>query len=190
LNADERMPDAGVFVSLRSGRRLFQSGSTSFWVGLDVTMNSLRKDDEVVLNPDDAPEAQVTCEDDRGLTLWTLRATLGLEWMWKRFAFRVVGFGGGGFGEYSQLSRVAGTDGNGDPVLECRTEELTAWVPTAGGWLRGGWRFSEKAEAGLILGATAVFSSKKFKYDTPDGPRSMDVLPHIFHAGAYFTHRF
>jgi hypothetical protein len=191
LNADKGMPDAGVFVALRGGRRLFRSGSVSLWVGLDVTMDSLRKEDEVVLNPNAAPESQVKCEDDKGLTLWTLRATLGLEWLWKRLAFRVVGFGGGGFAEYTQLNRVPATDSNGDPVLECTFDELDAWLPVAGGWIRGGWMFSPKAEAGLVVGAMAVISSKKLTYDVPEGgTRTVDVLPHLFHAGAYFTHRF
>jgi hypothetical protein len=190
MSGADELPGAGVFVSLRGGRRIMEMGTFSLWVGLDVSMHSLRGDDEVVLNPDDPPESQVKCEDDKGLTLWTFQGSLAAEWRWSRFSLRAAGFGGGGLAEYTQLSRVAPIDGNGDALLQCTTAEWRRWVPAAGGWVRGGWAFTRKAEAGLVAGATAVFSSKQFEYETSTGTRKIDVLPHLFHVGVYFTHRF
>ena len=186
---EQGQPGMGIHIRLGAGRRLVQSGNFSLWAGFGVLFHSVTGEDSVVLNPEDAPESQIVCEDSKGLSLWTLQAKLWADWAWWRFRFRLGAFSGGAYGDYTQLVRFIEASGT-DPI-GCMNEEHTRWMGAAGGWTRLGWAFSKKAEAGLLLGSTFLFGTTRFHFTNTDGePRTLEVFSHMFEAGIYFSHRF
>lgn len=186
---EQGQPGLGIHIRLGAGRRLVQSGNFSLWAGFGVLFHSVTGEDSVVLNPEDAPESQIVCEDSKGVSLWTLQAKLWADWAWWRFRFRLGAFSGGAYGDYTQLVRFVETSGT-DPI-GCMNEEHTRWMGAAGGWTRLGWAFSKKAEAGLLLGTTFLFGTTRFHFTDTDGdPRTLEVFSHMFEAGVYFSHRF
>ncbi len=189
LKPDKGQPRLGVHIRLGAGRRLTLAGNFSLWLGFGVVFHSVTKEDSTILNPEDEVQSQVKCEDSKGVSLWTLHANLWGEWAWWRIRFRLGAFSGAGYGDYTQLKQFV--DASGSDLIGCETEEMNRWMGVAGGWTRLGWAFSKKAEAGLLLGSTFLFGTRRFHFFDVDGDsRALDVFSHMFEAGAYFSHRF
>ncbi len=179
---------AGVLVHLRFGYRLLGSRLAGLYVGAVSTVASFRSDDSVTLNPEAAPEEQVTCQDAKTSSLWLAEAAV-----WA--ALRAFGdlrlvlgaAAGGGYGEYRQLARKA-TDAQS---LTCSYDDTSAWTPSVAGWVQVGWIFGRDMEVLLGGGFRGLFSRAVLSYQDADGVvHDQPVFAHLGFLTAVFVHRF
>ena len=180
---------AGVLVHVRFGYRVVGSDALGLYVGGMTGLANFRSDDSVTLNPDADPSEQVKCEDSKTSNLWLVEAAVWLRVRpFRRLRVVVGASGGGGYGEYRQLSR---TGDSSSGVLSCSYDHGTGWTPSAAGFLQVGWILTRDMELLLGGGFRGVFGTARFTYQDADGVvRDRPLFVHQGFVTGVFVHRF